>query len=129
MENCPFKETNVKHVLGIEHFYSNDAKKEEDTNTLENVSYNLGKGKVEQNRAEAGKSFLEREFPSMLSGQSGAIFLPNCFIAQRPDLKASDLDTDYQTNEQQLEIEKNKTSISGDNAECWIYEMLRELSW
>ena len=70
------------------------------------------------------KTAREQEFPAVIYGQDEAIFLPDCFIAQMPDMDDVDLKLNEPTLEQQSN--KNKTCINGHYAEYWMYKMLRE---
>ena len=70
--------------LGFKKFNQNeDSKGEKET---VDVVYNLGNGMQEKSTKKANRAFLEREFSSIISGQDEAIFVPNCFLPQRPDL-------------------------------------------
>ena len=94
MENCLFQKTVEDHALGCESFSSKNTTDNEN-NLAESTSYNLGNGLYGQKREKAIRSFLKREFPSVIYGQNRAIWFPDCFIAQRPDF----VDVDLKLNE------------------------------
>ena len=111
MSTCTFQDTGGNHVLGCEYFYNKDTVEDGEIH----ASYNLGNGKQEQNREKASRQFLEREFPSIIDGQNEAIFVPNCFIAQRPEF--IDIDLSILDENQASEIKKNKAHLRGDTAD------------
>ena len=103
--DCAFQDVGGgKHILGCETFNTIDGGEVVGDHDEGNTEYNLRNGRQESNREKATRSFLEKEFRPVIEGQDEAIFIPNCFIAQRPDLMGMDLYDCEQTEEQLLEI-------------------------